>query len=602
MHIETRKVEITGGFWQKRQKLNKEVTLKAVQDRFAETNRFSAWDFSDPEKPIPHIFYDSDVAKWIEGAAFILQKERNEELEAFVDNLVDLIEKNRSEDGYFNSHFLRKPEARWTNRWNHELYNAGHLMEAAVEYYKATGKDKFLRLVEDFADYIYQVFVVEDDRPFKTPGHEEIELALVKLYDLTKKEKYLQLSKHFVDTRGTIEEPWITENYNRYNVQDHLPVREQTTGEGHAVRASYLYSSMADLALKYNDKDLLKAAKAIFSNIVNKRMYITGGTGTSPLGEAYTLDYDLPNSRGYGETCAAIALAFFAQRMLLLEKDSVYADTVERIMYNGMLSGISLDGKSFFYENPLEIQPELNKRNVSTTFREHSALTQRKEVFSCSCCPPNVLRFIANLNNYIYTLEEDTLYINQFITSKMEDDKIKASIKTDYPLDSKVLVKASNVKRLAIRKPYWASQVNVKLNSKSCEYKLTKGYLYIDLDQKESTVEVEFPMELRYVRSNPKVHENSHKTAIMIGPMVYCAERVDNDFSLNNIRFNYDGKFSKTWSDELDTNIIELKVEIPKERPELYSCKPFEYEEKTLKLIPYYTFANRGESEMRVWL
>ncbi|MDD3972021.1 MAG: glycoside hydrolase family 127 protein, partial [Clostridia bacterium] len=246
MHIETKHINIKEGFWYKRQNINKQVTIKAVQNRFLETGRFDALDF-DNEK-IPHIFYDSDVAKWIEGVSFTLYKERNTELEKFIDHLIDLIEKNRSEDGYFNSHFLRKPEERWKNREDHELYCAGHLMEAAVEYYKATGKDKFLKLMQDYADYIYKVFVIEDLAAFKTPGHEEIELALVKLYDVTENKKYLELSKYFIDTRGTIEEPYILEKYNHYNIQDHLPVRQQKTAEGHSVRASYLYSGMADIA------------------------------------------------------------------------------------------------------------------------------------------------------------------------------------------------------------------------------------------------------------------------------------------------------------------------------------------------------------------
>ena len=600
MHIETKHINIKEGFWYKRQNINKQVTIKAVQNRFLETGRFDALDF-DNEK-IPHIFYDSDVAKWIEGVSFTLYKERNTELEKFIDHLIDLIEKNRSEDGYFNSHFLRKPEERWKNREDHELYCAGHLMEAAVEYYKATGKDKFLKLMQDYADYIYKVFVIEDLAAFKTPGHEEIELALVKLYDVTENKKYLELSKYFIDTRGTIEEPYILEKYNHYNIQDHLPVRQQKTAEGHSVRASYLYSGMADIAVKYNDTELFEACKTIFSNIVNKRMYITGGTGSSHLGEAFTLDYDLPNSKGYAETCAAIALAFFAQRMLLLEKDSVYADTVERVMYNGMLSGISLDGKAFFYENPLEIQPVLNKRNVSTTFTERNPITQRKEVFSCSCCPPNVIRFIGAINGYIYSYEQDILFINQYISSEMLYENIQADMKTDFPSSGNVSIKTKNINQIAIRKPYWCTDVDIKVNGNDAIYTLEKGYMYLGLTETNNTIDIKMDMPVRIVRSNPKVHEDSKKTAVMRGPIVYCAEGIDNNFPLNQILFSEKCEYKVDKSNDLDADILKLKVKIPKEIDELYTYKPFEYIDKELTLIPFYCFANRGETEMRVWL
>lgn len=599
-YIKTKHVDITDGFWRKRQKINKEVTVKAVQDRFLETGRFDAFDFTIDK--IPHIFYDSDVAKWIEGICYILYKERNPQLEAFIDHIIDLIEKNRSEDGYYNSHFLRKPDERWKHRSDHELYCAGHLIEAAVEYYKATGKNKFLRLMEDYADYIYRIFVVEESAAFKTPGHEEIELALVKLYDITKEEKYLKLSKHFIDKRGVEDEPWITSNYNKYNTQDFLPVREQKTAEGHSVRACYLYSGMADIARKYNDKQLTDACKAIFSNIVNKRMYITGGIGSSHLGEAFTLDYDLPNTKGYSETCAAIALAFFSQRMFLLEKNSVYADTVERVMYNGMLSGVSLDGKAFFYENPLELQPVLNNRNVSTVLTERNPITQRKEVFSCSCCPPNVIRFIGALNEYIYSYEQDILFINQYISSTTEYEGIKAEMRTNFPDSGLVDIKISGAGKIAVRKPYWSTDLKIILNDEEYEYSLEKGYVYINLKKGENNLKIDMSMPVLLVKSNPKILDNSHKSAVIRGPLVYCAEGIDNDFSLNSILFNKDLHYHLVKSDKLDANMLEIDVDIPISMNELYSFNAYKYEKKKLRMIPYYCFANRGETEMRVWL
>ncbi len=600
LHIGTKHVDITDGFWKKRQDINKDITVKAVQNRFLETGRFDAFDFTNEK--IAHIFYDSDVAKWIEGVSFILHKERNSELEAFIDRIVDLIEKNRSDDGYYNSHFLRKPEERWQHRSDHELYCAGHLMEAAVQYYKATGKDKFLKLMEDYADYIYKVFITEKSAAFKTPGHEEIELALVKMYDTTGKKKYLELSKHFIDRRGVEEEPWIGSNYNRYNTQDFLPVRQQRTAEGHAVRASYLYSGMADIAYRYKDKELLAACKAIFSNIVNKRMYITGGTGSSYLGEAYTLDYDLPNTKGYAETCAAIALAFFAQDRLLSDADSVYADTVERIIYNGMLSGVSLDGKAFFYENPLEIQPVLNNRNVATTLTERNAVTQRKEVFGCSCCPPNVIRFIGAINEYIYSYNKDTLFINQFISSNLEYENIRAEISTEFPNCGKVYIKVSGINKVAVRKPYWCKYLKLVINDVRSKYSSKKGYIYINLPKGQNRIRLEMDITPRLVYSNPKVYDNSHKTAVMRGPVVYCAEAVDNDFPLNNIVFGKELNYKTVKSDQLDAYMLDVDIKIPQSIDDLYTFTPFKYRKKTLRMIPYYCFANRGETEMRVWL
>lgn len=602
LHIETKDTDITGGFWQKRQKDIKEITVKAVQNRFMETRRFDALDFTDKNKPLPHMFYDSDVAKWIEGVSYILYKERNPELEAFIDHLIDLIEKNRTPDGYYNSYFLRKPEGRWKNKNDHELYCAGHLMEAAVAYYKATKKDKFLRLMEEYAEYIYKVFVVEGSAAFNTPGHEEIELALVKMYDLTKKQMYLDLSKHFIDTRGTIEEKPIEAIYHPNYIQDHLPVREQTTAEGHSVRAVYLYSGMADIARKYNDKELLNACKAIFSNIVNKRMYITGGIGSSSFGETFTIDYDLPNTKGYAETCAAIGLAFFAQRMLLIDKDSKYADTVERIIYNGMLSGISLDFKAFFYENPLEIQPVLNKRNTSVTTVERSPITQRLEVFGCSCCPPNVIRFIASLGEYIYSVDQDTLFVNQYMSSNAKYENMEINMTTDFPNSGNVDILVKKARRIAIRKPYWCTDMEILVNDKLCKYSLENGYAYIDLDEEENKISISMAMPVRLIHSNPKVHENAHKIAVMRGPVVYCAEGIDNDFPMNHIIFDDKVNYKTERIEELDADMLIIDVKMPRPTQELYSFEAMEYVKAELRMIPYYCFANRGETEMRVWL
>ena len=358
-NIEFSDVKITGGYWKARQDINRSVTLKAVYDRFNETGRFEALkcDLRDGDTNIPHIFWDSDVAKWIEGASYILHSEKNDQAVEIIENAIDLIIKNSDENGYFNSHFLvAEKENRFRLRECHELYCAGHLIEAAVAYYELTGKDRFLNAVKKYADYIERAFKIDNTAAFITPGHPEIELALVRLYKATGEKRYIELAKYFIDKRGNCDEPGIyTDWANEYYSQDEIPVRERKTAEGHCVRALYLMCAAADIAYIYKDNDLKTACERFFDSIVNKRMYITGGVGSSNMGESFTIDYDLPNRTAYAETCAAISLAMFAERMLKFGADSRYSDIIERTMYNGIMSGISLDGKSFFYENPLEI-------------------------------------------------------------------------------------------------------------------------------------------------------------------------------------------------------------------------------------------------------
>ena len=347
--VEFNNIKITGGFWKERQDLIRNVTAKAVYDRFYDTGRIDAFKFDKKSEIKPHIFWDSDVAKWMEGVAYLIQEKSEPQLEAIVENLIDLIEKNQDDCGYFNIFFtVVEPQNRFVNRDCHELYCAGHLMEAAVAYYYATGKRKFLDLMCKYADYIEKRFKIDKDAEFVTPGHQEIELALVKMYEATGEKRYLELSKFFIDERGKRSEfkyDWCKESYH----QSHIPVREQKEAVGHAVRATYLYCAMADLALRYNDKDLQSACETIFEDIVNHKMYITGGIGSSRAGEAFTIPYDLPNLIAYTESCAAIGLILFCHRMLLLTNDVKYSHVIERALYNGFLSSFSLDGKSFFY-------------------------------------------------------------------------------------------------------------------------------------------------------------------------------------------------------------------------------------------------------------
>lgn len=599
-NIEFSDVKITGGYWKARQDINRSVTLKAVYDRFNETGRFEALkcDLRDGDTNIPHIFWDSDVAKWIEGASYILHSEKNDQAVEIIENAIDLIIKNSDENGYFNSHFLvAEKENRFRLRECHELYCAGHLIEAAVAYYELTGKDRFLNAVKKYADYIERAFKIDNTAAFITPGHPEIELALVRLYKATGEKRYIELAKYFIDKRGNCDEPGIyTDWANEYYSQDEIPVRERKTAEGHCVRALYLMCAAADIAYIYKDNDLKTACERFFDSIVNKRMYITGGVGSSNMGESFTIDYDLPNRTAYAETCAAISLAMFAERMLKFGADSRYSDIIERTMYNGIMSGISLDGKSFFYENPLEIDPDFNNINTSTKVKERFPITQRVEVFDCSCCPPNIMRFVASISGLIYGFDDNTVYINQYMNSEGDVNGIKISQKTDYPNNGKITVRCnSNKKQIAFRIPCWCKSFNI--NKK---YSIKNGYAYVDLDSEEN-IELELDMPVRIISANRRIHSDAGRIAVMRGPVVYCAEGIDNGADIKSIALPAESVFELAESEFL-LSILKTEAYRPFESDSLYYEAVDDYEKIPLTLIPYYAFANRGESEMQVWL
>ena len=599
--VDFSKTDITGGFWRQKQDLVRKTTVKAVYDRFKETGRFDAFkcDWKEGMPNRPHFFWDSDVAKWIEGVAYLTQKKREPRLERLADETIDLIEKNQGEDGYFNIYFtVVDPESRFKNRDWHELYCAGHLMEAAVAYYNATGKRKFLDLMCKYADYIEKRFKIDEDTEFVTPGHEEIELALVRLYEATGERRYLELSEFFINSRGTQDEmhtDWMKNNYG----QSHLPVREQTTAEGHAVRAVYLYCGMADIAWQTGDAELKKACETLFNNIVDKRMYITGGIGSSSCGEAFTVDYDLSNLLAYTESCAALGLALFANRMLRFEADSRYSDTVERVIYNGFMSSMSLNGKSFFYENPLEVIPYLHTRDTSTKSGSiHWPQMQRSEVFGCSCCPPNILRFISSIANMLYSESEDTIYIHQFMQSRTEIERNGKTIvieqKTRYPESGRVEIKVSGGDtRLAVRIPGWCD---------GYEGETVKGYAYFDVKESQ-TLSFDFKMRVKLIEARPEAVFDCGKFAVMRGPVVYCMEAVDNGDILRDIRLSARSRFKYGKHEELGVPKLTVKAY----RRQRDDGSPLYYERKEqlieteATLIPYYAFANRGITEMQIW-
>lgn len=602
-NINFSQTKILGGFWKQKQDMIRKTTIYAVYDRFVETGRFDAFKFNwkegQPHKP--DIFWDSDVAKWMEAAAYLTRLKREPKLEKIVDKTVDLIEKNQCEDGYFNVFFtVVEPENRFCDRRWHELYCAGHLIEAAVAYYEATGKRKFLDCMCRYADYIEKRFKIDQDTPFSSPGHEEIELALVRLYECTGEKRYLDLAEFFVLIRGTEADKGKDTLDGGLYSQAHKPAIEQDEAEGHAVRAVYFYCAMADIAYHTGNEALFAACKKLFTDIITKKMYITGGIGSSSRGEAFTLPYDLNNELAYSETCAAIGLAFFANRMLKMENDSIYADIIEKIIYNGFMSSTSLDGKAFFYENPLEIIPMMSKRDRSCTWIPgiHWPQTTRSEVFECSCCPPNISRFIPTIANLMYTDDGQTLFVHQFMQAQTTFDRCGKTLtvtqKTAYPENGKVKITITGGDtKVAVRIPGWFD---------GYQGKTVKGYAYFDVKDGE-TLEFDFTMKVKLMEARPEAVFDCNRFAVQRGPVIFCMESVDNGANIRDIRL--DGKARFAYGKHKELLVPQLTVRAWRRHPQsdapLYSVRHDSLEKMDAILIPYYAFANRGEAEMQVW-
>ncbi len=601
MQTDYRNVKLTGGFWKIKEDLNRDVTIPAVYERFYDTGRIDAfkcdWKEGMPNKP--HYFWDSDVAKWMEGAANCLFREEIPELSAKVEELIDRIEANQGEDGYFNIYFtVVAPDKRFKDRNCHELYCAGHLMEAACAYYHATGKDRFLKIMEKYVDHIAQVFMKDKSAAFLTPGHEEIELALFKMYRTTGKEKYKDLAEYFLETRGQS----VTQEKQIFDVachtQSHAPVRMQHEAFGHSVRAVYLYSAMADLAMETGDTELLDACRDLFNDMTKRKMYVTGGIGSTDLGEGFTVPFDLPNDRAYVETCASIGMIFFANRMLKADPlhAAAYADTIELEMYNGALSGLSMDGEKFFYENPLEIYMKDRKRITGTNDEERWPITERVRVFSCSCCPPNLNRLLSSLGEYFYAFDEKTkaVWVNQFGESTFEKDGVRVSQKTAYPFDGKIEIEAGT--EVHVRIPGWCRHFTADQ-----PYRTENGYAVF----MPGVIRIEFEMKPELIASRTLVVRNIGKAALRFGPMIYCAEGIDHPYDLHTFYFDRTRMKNAEVTEDpaFDAPVILLDAyhRIDK-TDELYAPLSEHFEPAKLKMIPYHAFANRGETDMLVFL
>lgn len=559
------------------------------------------------------VFQDSDAAKWIEAAAYSLINFPDKELERTADELIDIIAEAQDDDGYLNTRFtISDRELRWTNLLEaHELYCSGHMMEAACAYFEATGKDKLLKVMLKNAEHIYKRFVT--DGAEGVPGHPEVELALMRMYRASGDPRCLELAERFIDARGA--DPgfyareaekrswtvWNSDPYDNDYRQAGKPVREQSDATGHAVRAVYLYTGMADLASETGDERLLAACRRLWESITRRRMYVTGGIGSTVIGEAFSTDHDLPNDTAYCETCASIGLMFFASKMLENEVNGEYADIMERAFYNTVLAGMQLDGKRFFYVNPLESLPGIS--GVAPTHRH--ALPQRPAWYACACCPPNAARLISSFGSYAYGENADTAFCHLYAAGEVTlKNGISFTCETGYPYDFEITYCIKRGGRFAVRIPAWSAEYSIEINGGEADVKVTKGYAYLDAADGDE-IKLTLDGSPKFIYASRKVPALTGKAAVCRGPLVYCFEGADNGGDVLSLSLLAE---SEIVVGEFDSELLGGTVPLTvlanrvKDNGELYSTTP---PEKTLcdaEAVPYYIWANRGENQMRVWM
>ena len=610
-------VKVTDNFWGQRLKASREVTIPLAFSKCEETGRYDnfykAAHPSSEYKVGGLAFDDTDVYKTIEGASYSMQTYPDKKLDKYIDSVLTVVAAAQEPDGYLYTSRTMNPEHphEWagSKRWekveelSHEFYNLGHMVEGAVAHYQATGKRNFLDIAIKYADCVEREIGDKPGQVVRVPGHQIAEMALCKLYLATGQQKYLDLAKFFLDKRG------YTTRTDAYS-QAHKPVLEQDEAVGHAVRASYMYSGMADVAALTGDTGYVHAIDKIWDNVVTRKLYITGGIGATSNGEAFGENYELPNMSAYCETCAAIGNVYWNYRLFLLHGESKYYDVLERTLYNGLISGVSLDGGGFFYPNPLE------------SIGQH----QRQPWFGCACCPSNICRFIPSLPGYVYAVHDKDVYVNLFMSNKSElkvgGKKVTLEQTTEYPWNGDIRVavtpKGKQEFALKIRIPGWVQGevvpsnlytftdnkelgYVVKVNGEPVQSTLDKGYFTISRPWKKGdVVEVHFDMEPRTVKANSKVEADRGKIAVERGPIVYCAEWPDNNFSVLSVFMNRKPEFKLQRKPELLYGINELTTK----------AQTLGYDESgrlttkdvTLTLIPYYAWAHRGAGEMAVWL
>ena len=622
--IPVNRVRITDAFWSPRQRLMTDVTIpymeKILRDEVEGAEKSNAiTNFKMASGEVTGEFYgmvfqDSDVYKWLEAAAYSLQLKCDPLLEKRVDEVVDLIGRCQQADGYINTYFtVKEKENRWKNLLEcHELYCAGHLIEAAVALHEAAGKDELFKIAIRFANHICEKFMHEDGMP----GHQEIEIALMRLYHATKDEKYKRMAVRFLDLRGQDSE-WFKRHtpthpgthYGGYDIdpndaaynQSDVPVRKQTVARGHAVRQMYMLTAMADAAGETGDNEMIAACVKMFENITQKQMYITGAIGSTPIHESFTADYDLPSDRCYGETCASVAMVFFAHNMLSIKPDGKYADLMALELFNAALSGMQLDGKRFFYVNPLTVDMRVSGKAAGY---EH-ALPQRPAWHACACCPPNLARLIASLGKYLFTEDESTLFSHLPIGCEADTKFGKISVESKYPGEGYAKYDFSEKASftLAVHVPCFAENFTVRINGQKEEFPIENSYAHIQRQwQSGDSAEITFDMPIQRMHANPRVRDAAGKVAVKRGPIVYCVESADHEGDLSALILPENAEIRISENSAFD-GMIDLTAEGKAQKipDQLYSprlsCAP-----ALIRLIPYFAWGNREKGDMRVWI
>ena len=612
-------VKINDNFWLPKIETNRTVTIPASFAKCEETGRVENFIKAAKKEGAfgtTFPFDDTDIYKIIEGASYSMSVHSDPKLDHYVDSLITIVAAAQEPDGYLYTARTIDPQHphKWSGseRWvqesvlSHELYNSGHLFEAASAHYQATGKRNFLNIALKNADLLDQVF--GPGKRNDAPGHEIVEMGLVKLYRITGEKKYLNLAKFFIDSRGKENDP------KKAYSQDHKPLIRQDEAVGHAVRAGYLYSGVADVAALTGDSAYLAAIDKIWDNTVSKKLYITGGIGARHEGEAFGNNYELPNLTAYNETCAAIANVYWNYRMFLLHGDAKYIDVLERSLYNGVISGVGLDGKTFFYPNPLECDMHYHFNSGETL--------DRQPWFDCSCCPTNMCRFIASVPGYIYAQSNNALYVNLFAQSSSTvqlNKKLPVTIsqETQYPWDGQVKISVSPEKTsrfaLCLRIPGWAENqvvpsdlysfvspetgaVSVTVNGEPVQYKTEKGYAVIDREWKQGdVVSYNIPMSIRRVEANAQVADDAGKVAIERGPIVYCLEGADNGADLMALSLPDSSKLTESYNSGELSGVVTISGDAEIAKGKKVTAQKF-------TAIPYFVWNNRGADEMKVWI
>ena len=614
-------------FWGDRIRQSREVTIPLAFSKCQETDRYTNFehaaakmaetardDNSSNYRPTQFPFDDTDVYKTIEGASYLLQTYPDKKLEAYIDSILDIVAAAQEPDGYLYTARTMNPAhphdwsgpTRWSNEevGSHELYNLGHMVEGAIAHYQATGSRKFLDIAIRYADCVCREIGYGPGQKVIVPGYQIAEMALAKLYLVTGDRKYLDEAKLFLDNKGK------TARKDKYD-QSYKPVIEQDEAVGHSVRAGYMYSGMADVAALTGDESYVRAIDRIWDNMVGKKMYLTGGLGSTGGSEGFTENYDLPNMNGYCETCAAIANVYTNYRLFLLHGDAKYMDVLERALYNGVISGVSLDGGGFFYPNPLE------------SHGQH----QRQAWFGCACCPSNICRFIPSVPGYVYAVKDDKVYVNLFMSNalntKVAGKNLQLTQSTSYPWDGDIEIfidKTPGEFCLNIRIPGWVrNQVvptdlyrytdgktpgyTVKVNGQPVSASLTNGYFGIQRKWKKGDkVSIHFDMEPRIVAAHRQVVEDRGKIAVERGPLVYCAEWADNDFNVLSTQLPVNAQFriipTQMTVEGRDYPMTALETTAT----DNYTGNPAHTRQVNLRLIPYYAWAHRGNGNMEVWM